>query len=111
MLKEGIEEECGYLHCIATYRQKEELKIADAVENMRETIMTMEQGMLDQQMSPPSSGEPEVNQGILELQLKECHLDKTGLDKQTSFSDLSSRMYCMIEVSAYQSRVPLVNAL
>ena len=90
MLKEGIGEECGYLHCIATYRQKEEVKIADTSENIRETMMM-------DPVSPPTSG-GDVNQGILELNLKECHLDKTGLDKQTSFSDLSSRMYCMVEV-------------
>ena len=45
-----------------------------------------------------ATGESYENQGILELQLLENELDKAAMDKLTSFTDMSSKMYCLIEV-------------
>ena len=45
-----------------------------------------------------AAGESCENQGILELQLLETELDKAAMDKLTSFTDMSSKMYCLIEV-------------
>lgn len=83
---DGSDSECGYLHCIATYRQKEERQF-DELHALNETMIPQ---------SPVDGGVG--NQGILELQLKEAFLDKEGVDKVTSFTDMSSRMYCMVEV-------------
>merc|ERR1712166_1180319 len=85
--------EQGHLHCILVYRQKEEAR--------RMTCPIDISAVLEDAMSlpsPPLSGESYENQGILELQLLETELDKAAMDKLTSFTDMSSKMYCLIEV-------------